>query len=144
MDAVAGTCFGFGVRTELPFRFLRDGDGPGLAVTEMLDQPTEAEAKPILEWHITNDGVFHARLYEEEGRFRLWVEGSGSFVIDPSVPSISLPRNGNPIKREARLWAIELRHVFGRAIRLHHERAQVTPETFARRRLPDRAHALRR
>jgi transposase len=35
----------------------------------------------------------------------------------------------------ARLWAIELRHVFGRAIRLHHERAQVTPETFARRRL---------
>lgn len=36
---------------------------------------------------------------------------------------------------EARLWAIELRHVFGRAIRLHHERAQITPETFARRRL---------
>jgi transposase len=36
---------------------------------------------------------------------------------------------------EARLWAIDLRHVFGRAIRLHHERAQVTAETFARRRL---------
>jgi transposase len=34
---------------------------------------------------------------------------------------------------EARLWAIELRHVFGRAIRLHHEREQVSPETFARR-----------
>ena len=34
-----------------------------------------------------------------------------------------------------RVWALELRHVFGRAIRLHHERAQVTPETFARRRL---------
>jgi transposase len=34
---------------------------------------------------------------------------------------------------EARLWAIELRHVFGRAIRLHRERPQVTPETFARR-----------
>jgi transposase len=36
---------------------------------------------------------------------------------------------------EARLWAIELRHVFGRAIRLHHERGQVTPATFARRQL---------
>ncbi|MCC6176188.1 MAG: transposase [Chloroflexi bacterium] len=36
---------------------------------------------------------------------------------------------------EARLWAIELRHVFGRAIKLHHERAQITPESFARRRL---------
>ena len=36
---------------------------------------------------------------------------------------------------DERRWALELRHVFGRAIRLHHERAQVTPETFARRRL---------
>ena len=36
---------------------------------------------------------------------------------------------------EARRWAIELRHVFGRAIRLHHEREQVTPATFTRRRL---------
>ena len=36
---------------------------------------------------------------------------------------------------EARLWAIELRHVFGRAIRLHREREQVTASTFARRRL---------
>ena len=30
---------------------------------------------------------------------------------------------------------LDLRHVFGRAIRLHHEREQITPETFARRRL---------
>jgi transposase len=36
---------------------------------------------------------------------------------------------------EERLWAIELRHVLGRAIKLHHECTQVTPETFARRRL---------
>ena len=34
-----------------------------------------------------------------------------------------------------RVWALDLRHVFGRAIRLHHEREQITPETFARRRL---------
>jgi len=31
-------------------------------------------------------------------------------------------------------WARELRHVFGRAIRLHRERAGVTPEQFANRR----------
>ena len=36
---------------------------------------------------------------------------------------------------EERLWAIELRHVFGRAIRLHRERDRVAPTTFARRRL---------
>lgn len=34
---------------------------------------------------------------------------------------------------DERIWAGELRHVFGRAIRLHHERDQVTPQTFARR-----------
>src|SRR5215213_1571632 len=34
-----------------------------------------------------------------------------------------------------RAWALDLRHVFGRAIRLHRERDQVRPETFARRRL---------
>ncbi|MBI3965709.1 MAG: IS66 family transposase [Chloroflexi bacterium] len=31
-------------------------------------------------------------------------------------------------------WARQLRHVFGRAIRLHRERAHVTPASFARRR----------
>ena len=36
---------------------------------------------------------------------------------------------------DARLWALDLRHVFGRAIRLHHARDRVAPETFARRRL---------
>jgi transposase len=36
---------------------------------------------------------------------------------------------------DGRAWALELRHVFGRAIRLHHERAQVSPATFARRRV---------
>jgi transposase len=34
-----------------------------------------------------------------------------------------------------RIWALDLRHLFGRAIRLHHERTQITPATFARRRL---------
>src|SRR6266498_211338 len=36
---------------------------------------------------------------------------------------------------DERGWALDLRHVFGRAIRLQHEREQVTSETFARRRL---------
>ena len=36
---------------------------------------------------------------------------------------------------DERLWAGALRHLFGRAIRLHHERDQVAPQTFARRRL---------
>jgi transposase len=34
-----------------------------------------------------------------------------------------------------RAWAAALRHVFGRAIRLHHERDRVSPASFARRRV---------
>ena len=36
---------------------------------------------------------------------------------------------------DERAWAVALRHVFGRAIRLHHEREQLSPTTFARRRV---------
>jgi transposase len=35
---------------------------------------------------------------------------------------------------EGARWARELRHVFGRALRLHRERAELSPETFGRRR----------
>ena len=35
---------------------------------------------------------------------------------------------------EGRAWASDLRHIFGRALRLHHERTVVSPATFARRR----------
>jgi len=35
---------------------------------------------------------------------------------------------------EGRAWATALRHVLGRAIRLHHERGRVSPAAFARRR----------
>jgi transposase len=35
---------------------------------------------------------------------------------------------------EGRAWAAALRHTFGRAIRLHHERGPLDPATFARRR----------
>jgi transposase len=36
---------------------------------------------------------------------------------------------------DERVWALALRHLFGRAVRLHHERDQVSPESFARRRV---------
>jgi transposase len=36
---------------------------------------------------------------------------------------------------DGRVWAVALRHVFGRAIRLHAERASLAPEQFARRRV---------
>ena len=33
------------------------------------------------------------------------------------------------------MWALALRHLFGRAVQLHHERDQLSPESFARRRV---------
>lgn len=105
MDA-AGSCYGFGLRSELAFEFLRGGSGPPLTVVAAVAEPALATTKPLLEWVIRRDGVFHARLFEDGHRFRLWVADSGWYTVDPHGPSISLPENGNAVKREARLWGI--------------------------------------
>ncbi|MFN8522633.1 MAG: transposase [Chloroflexota bacterium] len=39
------------------------------------------------------------------------------------------------LEPDAAWWATELRHVFGRGMRLHAERAQISPESFQRRRV---------
>jgi hypothetical protein len=110
MDArVAGSCFGYGVRSDLHFHYLRGGGGEELAVFVASNgdaawTPTEA---PLIEWVINRDGGFLARLYpDDDGRFRLWVADSGWYVVDPHVPSVAVPQDANVVKREERLWGI--------------------------------------
>lgn len=106
MEDLAGTCFGFAVRSDLSFHFLRAGEGDALSISVLSEETWLPTADPVVEWIINRDGLFHARLYEDGPRFRLWVGDSGWYVIDPYRPSISLPENGNSVKREARLWGI--------------------------------------
>jgi hypothetical protein len=97
------TCYGFEVRSSIELRYLRPGSGVPLEVTAGEDghSPT---GEPVRRWIPRDDHPFEAALYQDDGVFRLWVRGTGWYVIDPRVPSIQVPAEGDPVPREERLW----------------------------------------
>jgi hypothetical protein len=109
-ERIRGTCFGFEVRSSLPFHYLRSGEGEALDVSAPSTEGTSAGDRLVCEWTFTDETPFNARLYGNEPVYRLWIEGSGWFVINPQVPSISLPQEEpegeNAVRREERLWGI--------------------------------------
>lgn len=106
MTAEQGSCFGYAIDSRLPFRFLRAGGG-----REPLRVTTHTESGPAggemcLEW-FPGDGVaLHARLYRDGERFRLWIDTVGWYLIDPTEPSIAVPLDEDPLRREERLWGL--------------------------------------
>ena len=109
-ERIRGTCFGFEVRSSLPFHYLRSGEGEALDVSAPSTEGTSTGDRLVCEWTFTDETPFNARLYHNEPVYRLWIEGSGWFVINPQVPSISLPQEEpegeNAVRREERLWGI--------------------------------------
>jgi hypothetical protein len=105
-DHVGGTCFGYLVESSLGFSYLRDGSGEPLNV-EIDSSSFAGEAGALVrEWTIHAPEPFRASLYARDGAYRLWTADSGWFTIDPAHPRVSLPANGNAVKREERLWGI--------------------------------------
>lgn len=101
-----GTCFGFAVRSTLPFHYLRGGDGDPIDVSAPSPEPRDDAGELIIEWTPTKEVPFEGRLYADNGRFRLWIAGSGWYVVDPAAPSILLPDEPNVVRREERLWSV--------------------------------------
>jgi len=101
-----GTCFGFAVRSQLGFRFLRQGSGEPLVVSTHADHDAYPRGHLVLRWTLKGEDALYAELYEEGSSFHLWIADTGWFHVDPEVPSVSLPENGNPVRREVRLWGI--------------------------------------
>lgn len=102
---VQATCFGFEIRSSLPFHYLRAGSGEPLHVYESSEQGTSSSARLVREWKQT-DPPLDAALHSEGDCFRLWIARCGWFAIDPHAPSIGVPSDGDPIRREERLWGI--------------------------------------
>ena len=103
------TCFGYAVRSELALEYVRAGDGPALDVAVGADGAARPGDRLLLEWLPTElHPQFHARLYADERRYRLWTSGTGSgwFVVDPDGPSITVPETAGPVRREERLWGL--------------------------------------
>jgi hypothetical protein len=101
-----GTCFGFQVRSSLPFAFLREGDGDPLEVSAPSESGAGRRDRLWIEWTPTRDGGFHGRLYRNESGFRLWVANLGWFLIEPEASRIVLPEADDAVIREQRLWGI--------------------------------------
>lgn len=99
-------CFGFQVRSELPFEFLRRGGREVLTVAER-DTGGAPSGDPIREWLPRADHPFHARLHQAGDDYRFWVEGLGTYDIHPQErPRIDVPAGADPLAREERLWGI--------------------------------------
>jgi hypothetical protein len=93
--------------SELRFEYLRDGDGDRLEVGERDGEVEDAGGTLINEWTPIPEKRSWARLYDDGGRFRLWIDGSGSFYVDPRTPSVELPTGlESTVRREERLWGI--------------------------------------
>lgn len=101
--ASARSCYGYEIEGSLPFRYLRPGRGTPLTVAEVdrVDRPT---GEPIRRWIPRPDHPFEAELYAEGGLFKLWIKGTGWYVIDPDRPAILVPRDADPVRREERTW----------------------------------------
>jgi hypothetical protein len=104
---VSGACFGFRPVSVLPFEYLREGDGEPLDVREHACDGADQGGALVTEWTPVPGRRSWSRLYQDGGGYRLWVEGAGTFHIDPHAPSVALPTGfGSTVRREERLWGI--------------------------------------
>jgi hypothetical protein len=113
-EVVGGTCFGFQVRSPLPFTFLRGGDGDPLEVVLGDESVGEDPGDLLFEWTPSAHQPLQARLYGGGAQYSFWLADGGWFTIDLDVPRITVPRLGDPIRREERLWTLPALLCFSR------------------------------
>jgi hypothetical protein len=101
-----GTCFGFAVEPVMPFTFVRGGWGEPLDVQVASSADPAPSGTLVREWRVEGPEPFFAGLYTASDGYRLWAAESGWFEIGTNPARISVPSEGNEIKREERLWSI--------------------------------------
>jgi hypothetical protein len=100
------TCYGYQVDSRLAFHYLRDGIGERLEVVVADGGPLSDHARLLTEWVPRRGHAYHARLYQEGTRYRMWVEDLGWYQINPQAPRIDLPASDDVVQREERMWGI--------------------------------------
>jgi hypothetical protein len=103
-----GTCFGYAVRSHLPFDLLRrdNGDGIPLELTEAEVGLEEPPGTPLFNWF--DQGRSFSRLHALDNRYLVWTESAGLFSVDPATPAIAMPPSSSGPRREARLWGVPI------------------------------------
>jgi hypothetical protein len=108
--SAGGGCFGFTIRSDLSFAYLREAgrtDGE-LVVREDDVAPVPETLAPLREWEPTELNPFHARLYAPHRGMadRLWVRDLGWYAVDADAGEVVVPAGAYPVRREERLWGI--------------------------------------
>jgi hypothetical protein len=99
-----GNCYGFHVRSSLPFTYLRQGGTDDVLDVVELELRVTPTADPVMEWLPREDRELHARIYADGDRYHLWTDREGWFSIDPPGRAITVPPVPDPIRLEERLW----------------------------------------
>lgn len=101
-----GSCYGFDIRSDLEFRFLREGGGEELHIGVHTEEAPRSGERLLVEWKPQPGRPFHGRVYADSGsdRLRIWTSDAGWFLVDPESRRIAVPTNGDAVVREARLW----------------------------------------
>jgi hypothetical protein len=104
-----GVCFGFEIRSSLPFRFLRAGHGEPVEVSTEEEITPFPEETLVVEWKPREGRPFHGRVYQDEGgRYRVWTSDAGWFLVDPAERSIVAQEGIDDLRREVRLLTTPL------------------------------------
>jgi hypothetical protein len=102
LDSTLTTCFGYNVRSSLPFTSLRAGNGTPLDVA--VDREDAEDREPpvdaVLEW--SEAGQSLVRLYVLESSYLVWIDQVGWFRVNPHTPSIAVSSSVSGPKLEAR------------------------------------------
>lgn len=101
-----GTCFGFQLRSELDWAYLRSGAGDPLEVTEG-DPPPRAPGDLVQEW-LPPWSPTHVKLYRDGAAFHLWIEDGGWFAVDPGRRRLRVPARADEVRREERALGLPM------------------------------------
>jgi len=101
-----GTCFGFGVRSALPFQFLRGGVGEELEISAPSSEEEAPEGDLLVKWRPTPERPFEVRLFHSEGRYRTSIPDSGWYEVNVETRSVTVPGDADEVRREERLWSV--------------------------------------
>lgn len=105
-DQNLGTCFGFAVRSSLPFRFLRGGGGEPIDVSARSSEDDTPEGELLVKWGPTAERPFEVRLFRTDRGFRVWIPDSGWYEVNVDARSVTVPSDADEIRREERLWSV--------------------------------------
>ncbi len=103
---VRGTCFGYELRSELDWAYLRSGSGVPLDVT-VGPPPRQTPGELVQEWRPPWTPT-HVELYRDAGVFHLWIEDGGWFAADPARGRLRVPAGGDRIRREERALGLPM------------------------------------